>query len=165
MDKLFGWLALAVLLFSGWVTLKNRQAYEAQIDSRQKAEEIKVDKEETKKRRQGTLAKLQTDITETEGQLSDSNEKLAASQEKLEGLQKEVAAEKEEKEPLAKELKEVKDYLATLPEPDVLVPQIKKLKTQIIGLQDEVEVAEGQLANLIQEGSDTDSVSNNQWRR
>lgn len=158
MDKLFGWLALVVLLFSGWVTHKNRQAYEAQIDARQREEVRKANNEDTKSRREATLAKLKSDIAETEGQLTEAKQQLAAAQEKLTGLQEQVAAKKAEKEPLAKKLKEVKDYLATLPEPDSIIPQIKKLKAQIAGLQDEIEISEGKLANLVQAGNDTDGV-------
>ncbi len=156
MDKLFGWLALAVLLFSGWVAHKNKQAYEEQAESRKKAQSTFTNKLAAKERAEKSLATLESNIEDATTQVASANEKLAAAQESLAALQESVGAKQKERDPLAKKLKEVKDYLATLPEPDEVVPQIKKLKLQIIGLEEEVEIAESKLANVLQQGADSE---------
>lgn len=156
MDKLFGWLALVVLLFSGWVAHKNKQAYQEQADSRKKAESTFTNKLATKERREKTLAKLESSIEDATTQVASANQKLAEAQESLAALQESVGAKQKERDPLAMKLKEVKDYLAKLPEPDEVVPQIKKLKLQIIGLEEEVEIAESKLANVLQQGADSE---------
>jgi len=158
MEKIFGSLAILLVLLTGWIVHKNRLAYEGQIEKRVDQEQ-ELDRQLGKKGEEEQLKKERTqELADARDLLAQTETELANKEEERENLKQEVAQKTRDKEPLEQELKEIEDMMASLPRPDVLIPKIQKLKSNIALLNDEIDVAESKLANLVQGGKDTDGV-------
>ena len=147
---IFGGLTTAVLVLSIWMGVKNNDEFEKQVNRNK-------DAQRELKEGQADLAVLTTKLEETfastEAKLTEDAEESA----KLKGIQKELVALEDDiktkKSTVAENATKIaaNDTLrADLPDPAVLVPEIKATKIKIAQLKSDIESDASKLADLTQ---------------
>lgn len=148
MSKIFGTLAAVLLAIAAFVAFKNKGAKAAEdnrLDTAKKLEasRIKEFNKETDRRnaadalRQEYLAKAE----ELETELEAKNEDYQKAKDANAALMAEHAAKGEE-------IAEADEILKELPDPDVLVPKIKRMRSELAEATNSIESEKSRLANL-----------------
>jgi len=149
MSKIFGTLAAVILAVSALVAYKNKEAKEQEILTYQTS--LKVE-DVTSKELKSLLAELQS--TEEEDTLAEVKkaeaelEDVVATHEKLKKSLKTLSDEYTAK---SEELAETEELLNSLPDPDQLVPKIKRMRSELSEAKDSLASEEARLANLTQQ--------------
>lgn len=154
MSKIFGIIAAVILAVSAFVAWKNQGAYKKEIESlhAEQAEEKSTIKE---------LEKQQARLKEA-GEAKDSyivkNEeakgKLELANKEYSDSKKEVESLKETHKSKETELAEVKELTDGLPNPDELVPKVKRMQGQTAEADNGIATEEARLAQLAREEQD-----------
>ena len=165
MPLLFGILTALVLAVSTWVGYKNQTEYKKQIGFRQVEEKI-LDTEE-KKLKQRTDEWLATIAAKEE--LIASNEMLteniAALESEISSLKSEIAAKETKKKQLEAEVAAATEVMNKVGGVRTIVPKIRGLRSDIAGLETEIEEGNTLLGNLKQSKADTEaSIASNEER-
>ncbi len=151
MSKVFGTIAAVFLAASAFVALKNQDAYKKEIevlDGEQKKEtSTKAD-----------LAKQQKRLVDAEGlkdtYLADAAKvqtELDAAIVQLEAAKKEVTALKDTHKDNEAEIANADEIMKGLPDPDELVPKIKRMRGELAQATSGTATEEARLANLIRQ--------------
>lgn len=150
MSKIFGTLAAVLIAASAFVAFKNKEAKEAEDATY--VQSLATEKTTTKELNK-LLKKIDEDETETvEKDLASEKleTELADVNAKHEEAQKKVAKLKAEFDVKAAELARADEALSSLPDPKVLIPKIKRMRTELDEAVSMVASQETKLANLVE---------------
>ncbi|MCH7224573.1 hypothetical protein [Haloferula sp. A504] len=158
MANIFAAITAVLLLASAYVAFKNQQAYEKEIEDSQTAQkdldvsrdrlaQLRKDRDNTKQERIGveedTVAKQ-----EVESERKSGNEKL----------QGDITAKRQDAADKAERIAEIEDQTKELGPIRELEPKIRRMRTEITGLEDDKAGKEAKLANLISNKNSTEST-------
>ena len=150
MPILFGTLAAIVMAIAAWTTFKNQDEYKYQIGERKKQEAIldknlreEQDRKDELKKEQDATEQL---VSDNKG-LTEDLAKKAAEQSKLES---EIATKEQLILSLKAEVDKANEAFKELGDIETLVPKIKRIKSEIAQLEDDIEKEEANLAGLKQ---------------
>ena len=148
MSKVFGTLAVVFLAAAAYVAFKNQEEYKNEIATYQN--ELAVEKS-TKKELASEIARLKA--------AEDERNELVAKEAEVAKVLADLAAKYKEAKKKVDELKRThqtneneiaaaEDALKGLPDPDVLIPKIKRMTGQLAAANSGIASEEGKLANL-----------------
>lgn len=161
MANIFAAITAVLLLASAYVAFKNQQAYEKEIEdgktarnyldkSRERLAQARKDRDDTIAERTGveedTVAKQ-----EVEAERKSGNEKL----------QGDITAKRQDVADNAERIAEIEDQTKELGEIRDLADNIRRMRTEITGLEDDKAGKEAKLANLISNKNSTESTIEN----
>ncbi len=150
MPILFGTLAALVMAIAAWTTYKNQDEYKHQISLREK-QESNLDK--NLREEEGHVADLAAELKATKD-LEEENAKLAEDLQKKQSEKTRLESTIKDKErqilDIRSEVDANKNILKDLGDVETLVPKIKRIKSEIAQLEDDIEKEEANLASLKQ---------------
>ena len=154
MGKIFGIIAAVILAISAFVAWKNQVAYEKEIarfhteqaEEKSTTEELKKEQQRLKdaeEARDNYLAKneeAKTILGSARKSYAEAQQEANALSETHKGKEAQIAA--------------AKDILKDLPNPDDLVPKVKRMQGQVAEAENGIATEEAQLANLARQEKD-----------
>jgi myosin heavy subunit len=148
MSKIFGTLAAVILALSALIAFKNKEAKELEIVTYQ--DSMKVEKSTTDELNKLNKFLAGTQEEDLSAEAKEAEDALADVVKKHEDLKKEVVNLTESLESKKKEVASVEDLLKSLPNPDELVPKIKRMRASLAESQDALAAEEARLVSLAQ---------------
>ena len=154
MSKIFGIIAAVILAFAAFVAMKNQQAYKAEIERLhvEQAEEKSTIKE---------LAEQQKRLKDAEeardGYIANNEEvrkKLEVAIKDFNDSKKLVEELKQEHKRKEAKIAEANDALKDLPNPDDLIPKVKRMRAGLAEAENGIATEETNLANLARQEED-----------
>lgn len=150
MSTVFGSIAAVLLAAAAFVAFKNKEAYRDEIETNKKALQLKTSTEKKLGEEQKRLTDAETErdekIETAKGVQVEFDEATA----KFEAAQKNVNALKSEHARNEQEIAATADKLKGLPDPDVLIPKVKRMRTELTTAKSEIASNEATIANLLQ---------------
>lgn len=154
MSNILGIIAAVVLAVSAFVAWKNQEAYKKEIDRLhiEQAEEKSTTEELEKQQKRLKDAEEAKDSYLAKNEETKAN--LETAQNNLSGAQKEVEDLKQAHKSKEAQIELTNDILKELPNPDDLVPRVKRMQGEVAEAQDSIATLETQLANLARQEQD-----------
>ena len=168
-STILGSLSLLILGFALFVGLKNKENYEAKIETRKELDNLNVQKtnklDKTTKERDATQERRvarEAEAAEMGKKLDEQKEKNVELAKQIDEKKDQIAAQKLKIEQLVEALKDLGDI-------ETLIPKVKALKNSIIQLKADIVANDEKLKNLIAEQNRTAGIvtgyeSENSWR-
>lgn len=150
MSKVFGTIAAVLLAAAAFVAFKNKESYEKEIATNKTAILLKKSTTKDLLEEQKRLADAQTVRDEKLETAKGVQEKLEKATALFESAKKKVDALKSEHGTNETEIAKAKDILKGLPDPDVLIPKVKRMQAQLTAATSEIASKGATLANLVQ---------------
>jgi len=148
MSKVFGTLAAVFLAAAAFVAFKNQKAFESQIEVLHTSQNVKTSTEKD-------LGKAQTRLKNAEDTKKDYIAKKVEVDKELEEAnvlyaqaKKVVEALKEDHKNKQAEIANADEILKGLPDPEELVPKVKRMRAQLAEATSGIATEEARLANL-----------------
>jgi len=150
MSKVFGTIAAVLLAAAAFVAFKNKEAFEAEIATNKTSEQLKASTEKD-------LAKEQKRLVDAEAVRDEKNKAAEGVQKELdeatvlfEAAKKKVTTLKAEHSSNQSDIASANDILKDLPDPDELIPKVKRMRSDLTSATGEIATQEATLANLLQ---------------
>lgn len=150
MSKIFGTLAAVLIAVAAFVAYKNKGAKAAEVNRLDTANKLEVSrtKELTKQTdRRNDAEALQKEYVakaeELEGELEAKNADYQKAKQTVEALKADHTAKQDE-------IAEADEILKGLPDPDELVPKIKRMRSELAEATTSIESENSRLANLVE---------------
>ena len=132
MSKIIGIIAAAVLVIAAFVAFKNQQAYGKEIDNFRSAQAEKKDTIQRLEDQQKRFKEAEESKADFTLKLVETGKKLATAIRDYDDLKKEVSSLKESLSIKEEQIASAEDILEGLPEPDDLIPKLKRLRNQLM---------------------------------
>ena len=132
MSKIIGIIAAAVLVIAAFVAFKNQQAYGKEIDNFRSAQAEKKDTIQRLEDQQKRFKEAEEGKAALTLNLVERGKKLATAIRDYDDLKKEVSSLKESHSIKEEQIATAEDILEGLPEPDDLIPKLKRLRNQLM---------------------------------
>ncbi|NWK56434.1 hypothetical protein HW115_12500 [Verrucomicrobiaceae bacterium N1E253] len=149
MSKIFGTLAAVFLAVAAFVAFKNKEAKEVEIGDFKKALQV----EKTTTNDLNAQIKRRKDAEDLRDQHKDAavalNKELEKEQADYDTAKKDIVKLEAEFNAKKQELAQAADALKDLPDPEELIPKIKRMRAQLTEATDAIASAEARKANLI----------------
>lgn len=155
MSKIIGIIAAAVLVIAAFVAFKNQQAYGKEIDNFRSAQVEKKDTIQRLEDQQKRFKEAEESKADFTLKLVETGKKLAAAIRDYDDLKKEVTSLEESHSIKEKQVATAEDILKGLPEPDDLIPKLKRLSNQLVEAEEGIANEEDRVAKLTQQDQDT----------
>lgn len=150
MSKVLGTIAAVLLAAAAFVAFKNKQAYEAEIATNKKSIRLETTTKKDLAEEQLRFTTAETEKKEKEELNTKVQTELAEVTTQFEAAQKKVDSLKAEHGNNQTEIASADEILKGLPDPDELVPKIKRMQTEKSAAQGEIDTLNTTLANLVQ---------------
>ncbi|MBK1829175.1 hypothetical protein JIN77_00415 [Verrucomicrobiaceae bacterium R5-34] len=150
MSKVFGTIAAVLLAVAAFVAFKNKEAKQAELETKARAEKLA-------KSTTADLEGEQTRLTDATAVRDEKQKETVGVEKELETItaryeeaKKKVDALKSEHASNEKEIANMDDVLKGLPDPKELVPKITRMSNDLTAATSEIATKEATLANLLQ---------------
>lgn len=157
MANIFAILTVVALAASAFFAFKNKEAYQTEIEQRQRAES-------SLRTSQGRLEGLQGDLSTTEeehatvtGESEELGEVKTTEEGKLSGIKSDIDTKRQASEVNAGRIQQIEDQTRQFGEVRELAGRIKRLQEEITGLEDEKVGLEIQRSNALASKASTDA--------
>ena len=154
MSKIIGIIAAAVLVIAAFVAFKNQQAYGKEIDNFRSAQVEKKDTIQRLEDQQKRFKEAEESKADFTLKLVETGKKLAAAIRDYDDLKKEVTSLEESHSIKEEQIATAEDILKGLPEPDDLIPKLKRLRNQLMEAEEGTANEEDRVAKLTQRDQD-----------
>ncbi len=150
MSTVFGTIAAVLLAAAAFVAFKNKGAYEAEIATNKSALQLKVSTEKELAKEQARLVAAEADRDKNLAAAKDVQAEFDEVTALFESAKKEVDTLSAEHKANEAKIANADDTLKGLPDPDELVPKVKRMQSDLSAAQSEIATYETSLANLLQ---------------
>jgi len=154
MSKIIGIIAAAVLVIAAFVAFKNQQAYGKEIDNFRSAQTEKKDTIQRLEDQQKRFKEAEESKADFTLKLVETGKKLATAIRDYDDLKKEVASLEESHSIKEEQIATAENILKELPEPDDLIPKLKRLSNQLVEAEEGIANEEDRVAKLTQRNQD-----------
>ncbi len=154
MSKIIGIIAAAILVIAAFVAFKNQQAYGKEIDNFRSAQALKKDTIQRLEEQQKRFKEAEESKANLTLKLVETGKKLATAIRDYDDLKKEVSVLKESHGIKEEQIAAAEDILKGLPEPDDLIPKLKRLRNQLMEAEEGTANEEDRVAKLTQRDQD-----------
>ena len=154
MSKIIGIIAAAILVIAAFVAFKNQQAYGKEIDNFRSAQALKKDTIQRLEEQQKRFKEAEESKANLTLKLVETGKKLATAIRDYGDLKKEVDVLKENYDIKEEQIAAAEDILKGLPEPDDLIPKLKRLRNQLMEAEEGTANEEDRVAKLTQRNQD-----------
>jgi len=150
MSKVFGTIAAVILAATAFVAFKNKEAYQAEVETNKKALQLKTSTEKDLLAEQDRLTKAEATTAEKNTAAKATQVELDEVTKQLEEKQGEVKALETQHASNETKIAAASEALKELPDPDDLIPKLKRMRSGLTEATGEIASKEATLANLIQ---------------
>ena len=154
MSKIIGIIAAAVLVIAAFVAFKNQQAYGKEIDNLRSAQAEKKDTIQRLEDQQKRFKEAEEGKAALTLNLVERGKKLATAIRDYDDLKKEVSSLKESHSIKEEQIATAEDILKGLPEPDDLIPKLKRLRNQLMEAEEGTANEVDRVKKLTQQDQD-----------
>ena len=154
MSKIIGIIAAAVLVIAAFVAFKNQQAYGKEIDNFRSAQAEKKDTIQRLEDQQKRFKEAEEGKAALTLNLVERGKKLATAIRDYDDLKKEVSSLKESHSIKEEQIATAGDILKGLPEPDDLIPKLKRLRNQLMEAEEGTANEVDRVKKLTQQDQD-----------
>jgi len=154
MSKIIGIIAAAVLVIAAFVAFKNQQAYGKEIDNFRSAQAEKKDTIQRLEDQQKRFKEAEEGKAALTLNLVERGKKLATAIRDYDDLKKEVSSLKESHSIKEEQIATAEDILKGLPEPDDLIPKLKRLRNQLMEAEEGTANEVDRVKKLTQQDQD-----------
>ena len=168
MSKILGTIAVVCLAAAAFIAWKNQKALVAEAGNQkatppiqgflQREEKRKADNEETLAEEQARLAEATRLRDEYIAKEKEEAAELAAKTEEFNGLKKQIADLEKEFNKNKVQIAAAEEVMKGLPDPEVLIPKIKRMNSDLQRANSSIKSEEAKLANLTQQKKDTQAT-------
>lgn len=155
MSKVFGTIAAVLLAAAAFVAFKNKESFEKEIQTNKTAEQLRDSTTKELLKEQQRLAAAQKVRDEKTEQAQQVGKELEEATALFDKAKKKVDALKSEHDKNKTQIANANDILKELPDPDELIPKVKRMRAQHSAATSEISTKEATLANLVQRDKNT----------
>ena len=154
MSKIIGIIAAAIMVIAAFVAFKNQQAYGKEVDNFRSAQALKKDTIQRLEEQQKRFKEAEESKANLTLKLVETGKKLATAIRDYDDLKKEVNVLKESHGIKEEQIAAAEDILKGLPEPDDLIPKLKRLRNQLMEAEEGTANEEDRVVKLTQRDQD-----------